>query len=379
MGDLRLRLIKHLDTLRAGIIALHKVDSGLYNVDQVDALLRQPNALHRIESDWVHNLTKILHIIQEFLTIVERWAGHVYGLAHNLGATPQEASQIRDRQISGVRVLQTKAIDKDYLSGVLAASTHEVDRLIDDTQALLLKGQTMVELIKQYGGPFFGQVAEISLAWVAVDRRDFYAPLQTLLEASRVATATSQMVEPLGRYLDQVASIIASTPMFVGQSTTLTFSDTDLQASRQGIQHLVSATEHLESYIEKHYIALHQLQNHQTILLRAVLPSTTPIQQWIIRHITERTTPTETLLPTTLTAEKLHSVFQAAENNLTDADDAVVKAKSHLTHALPLNAILQSPAIEKYLQAAQLRLALYDEWRPRINQTFAATCLDAKS
>lgn len=371
MGDLRHRLIKHLETLRAGIIELHKVDSGLYNVAQVDLLLRQPNALRRIESDWVKNLKAILDTIQDFLTIVGRWANHIYGLAHNLGATPEEASQIRDRQISGVRVLQTKTIEKEYLSGILAASTHEVDRLIDDTQALLLKGQTIVELIRQFGGPFFGQVLEISIAWVSVERRDFYAPLQNLLEASRTAKATSEMIEPLGRYLDQVASVVASTPMFVGKSAALTFSDEDLQTSSQLVHHLVTGAEHLRTYVQEYYTALDKLQDHQTILLRAILPSTTPIQQWIIHHITERTTPTETLLPTTLAGDKLLSSLQAAEDTFTAVDGAITKALSHHSQSLHLNTVLQSQAIEQYIQAAQRRLALYKEWRPRIAQTFA--------
>ncbi len=379
MGELRQRFIKHLDTLRAFIIEAHKVDSGLYNVDQVDVLLRQPNALRRMESDWAHNLKEILNIIQLFLTIVERWASHVYGLAHNLGATPQEANQIRDRQISGVRVLQTKTIDKEYLNGILAASTHEVDRLIDDTQALLLKGQTMLDLIKQFDGPFFEQVLAISMAWVSIERRDFYAPLQTLLEASRTAKTTTEMVEPLGHYLDQVASIIAATPMFVGKSAALTFSDEDLQTSQQIVQHIVTAADHLHAFIQDYYTALHQLQNHQTILLRAILPPTTPIQQWIIRHIIERTTPTETLLPSTLAGDKLLSALQAAEDTFTAADAAIAQARSHLTQALVLKTVLQSPAIEQYLEAAHRRLALYQEWRPRITQTFSALRVNGKS
>lgn len=372
MDVLRQNLVKHLDALRTFIIELYKVDSGLYSVDQVDILLRQPNALRRMEFDWIHNLREILDTIQQFLSMVERWSNHIYGLAHNLGATQQEAIQIRERQISGVRVLQTKAIDKEYLDGVLTASTHEVDRLIDDTQPLLQKGPRMLVLGKQFGGPFFEQVLEISMAWVSIDRRDFYAPLQTLLEASRTAKATSEMVQPLGRYLDQVASVVASTPMFVGKSATLTFSDADLQTSQQIVQHLVTAAEHLQTFIQEQHKALHQLHNHQTTLLRAILPPTTPIQQWITRHSIERTTPTEALLPTSLVADQLASAFQAAEDAFRAADDAIANAQHHLNQAQSLNTVLQSPAIKQYLQAAQRRLALYNEWRPRIAQTFSA-------
>ncbi len=372
MGSLRDDLIKHLDTLRAFILELHKVDSGLYTADQVDTLLSQPHAFKHIDRDWINRLCETLGYIEGYLRIVWGWADHFYSVAFSLGATYEEATRIREREVGSVTVFKTKIFERDYLHSVLAGLKVDAERVLADSEALLDKGPRLFELIRQFGGPYFEKVLEIGMAWVAVDRSDFRTPLKGLLKGSQTAKTSEELIISIGRYLDQVTSLVATIPVFVGLDAVLNFTDRQMEASREGHQKLISQAEYLQEYVEQYHQVLKQLNHHLIILLSPVLPSTTPVQQWIASHLTNRTTLTDQQLPPSITPRALTPALQAAEDTLTVTDTIIDTARLLLTKGLPLNAIIQSPAITKFIDAAKERLIIYRKWRPHIANTFAA-------
>ncbi len=370
MGLLRENLIVHLDTLRTFILELHQVDSGLYPVDQVDTLLPQPNAFKYIDRDWINRLSEALGYIEWYLRLVSLWTDHFYTIAASLGATQEEAVQIRKRELGSVTVFKTKTFERSYIDSVLAGLQREAVLVLKDSTTLIGKGPRLFELIRQFGGPYFEKVLEIGLAWISVDIGDYSTPLQALLEAGRTVKSPEEMIISFGRYLDQIASLVATIPVFVGLETVLNFTDKQMQASRESHQNLINQAEHLREFIEQYHEALNRLNQHTLILLRPILSDTTPVQQWITHHHINRTTPTDKLLPPSLSPTKLTSALQAAEETLIVTDSVIDTARLLLTKALPLNAIIQSPAITKFINAAKQRLTLYRKWRPIIAQTF---------
>ena len=91
----------------------------------------------------------------------------------------------------------------------------EVERLIASTQELTTAAPRLLELTSQYGGPFLDRVQQIGQAWLASGRRDFYAPLFTLLKETHTLKDPQQILSNLAKYLDAIAAIIFTTPMFI--------------------------------------------------------------------------------------------------------------------------------------------------------------------
>ncbi len=372
MGSVRDNLIKHLDTLRAFILEVHKVDSGLYTVDQVDTLLPQPNAFKYIDRDWANTLREALGYIEWYLRLVRTWADHFYSIVLSLGATQEEAVRIRKRELGSFTVFKDKVFEKTYIDGVLKGLQSEAERVLKDSQALMDKGPRLFELIRQFGGPYFEKVLEIGMAWIAVDPNDLYTPLKGLTKTSKAAKTSEDLIMSFGRYLDQIASLLATIPVFVGLETVLNFTDSQMQASRESHQNLINQVENLQGYIEQYHEALNQINQHITFLLLPVLPNTTPVQQWITRHQSSRTTLTEKLLPSSIDPKALASTLQAASDKLVVTDTIIDTARLLLTKALPFNAIIQSPSITQFLDAAKQRITIFWRWRPHIEKTFAS-------
>jgi hypothetical protein len=371
MGLLRENLIVHLDTLRAFLLELHRVDSGLYKVDQVDTLLPQPNAFKYIDRDWMSRLSETLGIIDWYLRLVSNWTDHFYTIAFSLGANKEEAVLMRKRELGSFTVFKDKDYDRPYLDSVIKGLHREAEQLVKESQTLMNRGPYLFELIRQFGGPYFEKVLEIGMAWIEVKPTDILTPLQGLMTASTATTTPQAFIQSFGRYLDQIASLVATIPVFVGLETVLNFTDQQMQASRESHQNLITQAQHLESYIEQYHEAVNRLNQHITILLRPVLPADTPVQQWIAQHHINRTAHTNSQIPPSIVITKFSNALKDASETLTVTDSIIDAARLHLTKALPLNAIIQSPALTKVINAAKKRITLYHKWRPSITRTFS--------
>lgn len=370
MGTLRRALCDHLETTRAFALNAIGVDSGIYDVNQLSTVFQEPDTIVRLETTWIGELLEALQIIQRYMSLVERWANHIYGLEHYLGVNETDAARIQRREISAVDLLGAKSFDKDYLRWVLADLAEEVDRLTAANEHLLTEVPRLVELVQKFGGVYLDQVHQVAQAWVAGGRFDFPKQLVTAIEAAYAETNVKGILQRIGRYLDVMATVVTSAPVFGGTTPSTLYSPRLWASHRELVSQLLRHTEELKEFVWRRSQTYLLLMRHQQVLLQAVLPSADSIEHWLVTQYTDPKTSVDQVLPPHIVTDTLPFALEQAEELLTEWDAAVEAALPHFRNALRLNDILKSPAVTKFLAADQQRLDLYREWRPKMAATF---------
>ncbi|MFX1561908.1 MAG: hypothetical protein ACFFDP_01185 [Promethearchaeota archaeon] len=361
-----------MELVRTFILEIISVDSGLYNVNQVTKIIREPDTIVRIETDWISTLLEILGIIKLYVTLVERWADHVYGLAQNLGASETEIGRFERLEAKAVDILRTKALDSSYIKWVLTDASQEVDRLVAETRELASKGSRFIELANRFGGPFLEQVQQIALAWTNADHLTFYEPLIALLQTAHTTKDVKVQLKLLGRYLDTISMVVSSTPMFVRESTTTSYSRKILRSSHGLVKQLLEGIENMHKFVLQRTQAYMLFVRHQEAIFRAVLPPPISVERWIVKHYADQSESIDTLLPSNIITSTLPFALQQAGEALIEWDSIIEACLPYLEKALILNELLKSPSIAKFLAADNLRLEIYRRCRPHIENTFSS-------
>jgi len=378
MPSVRQALVSHLETVAAFSLKAIGIDSGIYDVNQLSTVLQEPDTIVRLETAWIGDLLEAMQIIQRYMSLVERWANHIYGLEHYLGIKETDEARIQRREISAVDLLSAKTFDKDYLRWVLADLAEEVDRLSAANQDLLAEVPRLVELVEKFGGAYFEQVHKVAEAWVASGRFDFPQQLVATIEAAYAETNLKSIVRHIGRYLDVMAAIVTSAPVFIGTAPSTLYTPKLWATHREVVVQLLRYTEELKEFVWRRSQTYLFLLRHQEALLQAVLPPTTSVAEWLITQYFDEQNPVEKILPADIVTDTLPLALEQAAELLTQWDTAVEAALPHFRNALNLNDVLKSPAVTKFLAADQQRLELYREWRPKIAATFETLCRAAE-
>jgi hypothetical protein len=361
---------RHAETVRDYIVALFRVDSGIYNVEQLKTILQEPDTTVRLETEWLHSLLKVLLYVQQYTTLVQNWVNHTLGLLKNLGANQRELNAYENRQITASQILQKKHFDQNYLRWVLEDAAQELDRLITIAHQLINDYSYFSNLIEQFGGPFLSNIQQIATAWEANARRDFLMPLSTILQEIDTQGDPSITLQQFARYLDTIAQVVSVMPMFVTEADGVaTYSPEVLKANQRFVAQLIGGTEHLRQFVQLRSQVYSILINEQSALWNAVLPKDTPVEHVLVTMGLNPAQTVEELIPNPFPVDTLPLAFQQAEEALAIWESTINASIPYLNKALILNQILQSPPVAKFLKADQRRLELYHEWHPRITET----------
>jgi len=372
MKGIRQAVCDHADALRKYIRILVSVDPGIYTGNQMDTIFSQPDKFIRIETEWISSLHEILQLLQEYLGLVDGWVNHIRGLCQNLHIADVEISQLEQWEKNARGILGHKKFDKDYLEWVIADASQEVDRLGAASQALMDKGPRLIELANKFGGPFFLQVKQITQKWTTSDLRGFHKLLIGILQRIYDVKSQQEQLNLFFNYLQTIGQIISSTPMFAAESTATCFTPKNLESSHQLILQLVEGKKHLDDFVMLRTAAYLLLLRHLEAIILAILPSTIEVHEWIANHNMNPSKTADELLPDTIHFDTLPLALQQARDAIDELDATIAKAEPTLEKAFNFNKLLQSPAMEKFLNADRQRLSIFLEWRPRFEKTFSA-------
>ncbi|MFX1561912.1 MAG: hypothetical protein ACFFDP_01205 [Promethearchaeota archaeon] len=378
MKEIREALAKHLEVVREFTLKVWRIESGIYKMDQFNEIIRQPGLIVRMEMDWIKGLLDVFNFIQQYLSLVERWADHFLGLATNLRITDGELGQISAGQKRIIDVLLSKSFDKDYLHWVLVDVSEEMDRLAATTKHMTSEGTRVVEISGKLGGPFFEHVKNIALIWTTTARRGFHDPLSDLLQAAHSADDVEKILQQLGMYLEIILTVATHTPILVIESSTVPYSPKDLRESQGFVDQLIHHTENLREFIQRRAQVYLLLLQHEEAILRAILPASTSVSLWLGRYRSTPSKSAEDFLPKSINLDTLTLALQQAADALADWDKAVIDSGNILKNTLVLNTLIQSSSVESFFTADLRRLELYHEWRSRIGSTFDALCTAVK-
>jgi hypothetical protein len=378
MSRLRQALCNHLETTRVFALKVMEVDSGIYDVSQLRTILHEPDTVIQLETTWIADLLEALQIIQRYMTEVERWANHIYGLEHHLRIKETDDVRIQRREVTAVDLLAAKTFEKGYLQWVLADLAEELDRLTAAYREMQAQVPRLVELTQRYGGPYLDQVQQVALTWVASGRIDFPKDLVSIIEAAYAETTAKGILRHLGQYLDAMAAVVTSAPVFPGTTAFTPYNPRVWTSHHDTVTRLLRHTEELKEFVWHRSQAWLLLGRHQEALLQAILPSDDAVGQWLLTQFTEPDKAVGDTLPVSIPTDTLPLALEQAEDLLAEWNTAVETGLPHLQNALHLNEILDSPAVTKFLNADQERLTLYNEWGLKITATFETLRQTAK-
>jgi hypothetical protein len=337
---------------------------------EFDTTLIQPEVALRLETEWLRGLLNVLQLIKRYITVITRWENHVLGLAQNLGVTQSQIDQFWRQEANAEDFILKKEFDPKYLRWVLADTAQEVDRIIAATQQLIDEGAELIELSERFGGPFLSQIGRIAKVWVTTTRREFYTPLLEILQTAQDDPEGTEIQRRLSKYLDRIALIVSSTPMFVDESSTVPYSPEMMQQTLEKVDQLIQGTEDLQEFVRLRSQAYPLLIREQEALLQAVLPKDESISEWIRTLYSDQTKKVDELLPSTLHTTTLPFAIKQAGEELAVWHSRIEAALPYLQKAFILNDLLQSPAVAQFLDADQRRLDLFHEWETRITHTY---------
>ncbi len=370
MESVRRALCSHIETVRSFVLKLVQVDSGVFSPSELNTALIQPEVTLRLETEWLKELLHVLQLIKRYITVVNRWEDHVLGLAKNMGANQAEIDQFWRQEAQAEAFVLKKTYDSQYLRWVLEDTAQEVDRIIAATQQLIDEGAQLIQLTERFGGPFLTQFGRIAKVWVNTTRREFYTPLLEILQAPQDDPEGLEIQRRLSKYLDRIALIVSSTPMFADESSTVTYSPRMLQQTLEKVDQLIQGTENLQEFVQLRSQAFPLIIREQEALLQAVLPQDVVVSEWLITLYSDQSKKVDELLPTTLNSDTLPLAIKQAGEELAIWHSRIMAALPYLQEALILNDLLQSPTVAQFLNADQQRLELFREWETRITHTY---------
>ncbi|MFX1561919.1 MAG: hypothetical protein ACFFDP_01240 [Promethearchaeota archaeon] len=372
MMSIRLALANYLDEVRAFVFEVIKLGSAVYDPFSSSKVLQQPDAWIQAEADWIDELLEALGIIQQYVNLVNRWANHVFGIAHNLSITAIEITKIERRQTSVAALLQTKTFDEDYLQWVLADVSQEVDRLVVETQELLEKAPRFLELTEQFRGSFMENVKQIALAWTTQNLEKLYEQLIEVLDGAHSGENPREVMKYLVKYCDIIFSVVFSTPMFIDESSPTVFSSRKMKTSRSRIDQLSDGLQNLREFVKLRKMAYLRFLQHVEALLRAVLPLTDSVSKWVEEFLINPSKSASDLLPQEISIVTLELALTQAEEARADWEKLSELLVPLRKGAHKLNTVLQSPILEEFLDDDQSRRALTNKLRRRMESKFKA-------
>ena len=373
MTDLRQVLVEHCDTVRDLLVALVQVDSGIYDTNQLRAILQEPDTTIRMETEWLQSLLTRLLLFQQYNELIAKWEEHAINLIKNLGGTPSEITQLLQRSIPAFDVFSTKDFDQGFLRWVLEDTAQELDRLIASSYELLHHAGIISQKEDEFASPFFQNIIQITETWQEHLRSDLFLPISTLLQEMDTSGDPKATLQEFARYLDTIMQVASAIPMLLNNNLSLaSYSPQTLKVSERIVSQLIEGLDQLQEFVKLRSYMYSLLIKEQTTLLFAVLPSGMPSEQVLLTIGLNPEQSVEEFLPDELPTDTLPLALEQAEEALTAWHSTTEAAVPYLNNALFLNQILQSQPVEKFLQADQQRLTLFAEWDQRIFSTFEA-------
>ena len=119
MESLHQALSHHMEAMRALVFEVARVDSGIYDVARLSELFREPGRFVQLETAWIRGLLDLLHLIERYVRLVDRWTAHVAGLMQNLGATEEQILQAQRMELTVADLLREKRYDQEFLQWIL--------------------------------------------------------------------------------------------------------------------------------------------------------------------------------------------------------------------------------------------------------------------
>jgi len=362
----------YLDRVRIFTSAVLSVDTGIFSPSSHAVLLQQPESLVQMENDFVNQLLHILNELQRGLTVAEQWRAHLGGLARNLRLTEGEFATLFDKHRLALQIVQGKAFrdrfvaDTDssgYLRWVAIDTAEGLERMLAAAQHLGIRGETFVSTLKLFQSPFLERFEKGATQWQTINLDEVAEALRGYLDQA-ARSDFQESLSSLAQYLDTAVNLFSrlSSPAQGPGVTSLEW----MNRMRDLFFQLIEASVNLQEFLAHRSQALLLYVEHELTIIHAVLPEGLSATGWFVTFAENQDKSASDLLPPKIMVDTLPYALKQAEEALLEIEPRLKKGEQLLEQASILRETLESPAVNKFLEADQERIALLRTWRPEL-------------
>jgi hypothetical protein len=371
-SDIRSIVADYLDRVRVFTSAVLSVDTGLFSKSSHAVLIQHPESLVQMENDFVNQLLRVLNELQRGLTVAEQWRAHLSGLARNLRLTEAEFAALFDKHRRALATVEAKAFndrfaaDTDaagYLRWVAIDTAEGLEPLLAATQHLDVLGESFVSTLKLFQSSFLERFEKNISGWQTVNTEEVAETLRGYLDQAADSGLTEGL-SSLARYLDTAVNLFGklATP-----AQELDMASADWMTRMKDLfSQLIEASVKLHEFLAHRSQALLLYVEHELTIIHAILPEGLSATGWFVTFAENLNKTASDLLPPTIMVDTLPYALKQAEDALLEIEPRLKRAVQLLEEADILRATLESPTVNKLLQADQERITLLRTWRPEL-------------
>jgi hypothetical protein len=339
-----------------------------------------------MENDFVNQLLHVLNELQQGLVVADQWRTHLSGLARNMRLTEPEFRALFDKNRLALQTVQVKgfrnrfASDTDaggYLRWVALDTAEGLEPLLAATQHVGLHRESFASALQLFQSPFLERFGKSATEWQALKAEELAGRLRGYLDEAAKSELT-EALSSLAQYLDTGVNMFSQLSWST-QDPGATSTDW-MTRMRDLLSQLIEASVKLQEFLAHRSQALLFYVEHELTIIHAILPEGLSATGWFVTFAENSDKSASELLPPEIMVDTLAYALKQAEEALLEIEPRLKRGEMLLEQADILRATLESPVVNKLLQADKERITLLRTWRPelldRIRQLHAAVSQD---
>ncbi|MFW9934608.1 MAG: hypothetical protein ACFFDU_03630 [Candidatus Thorarchaeota archaeon] len=364
-ADLRHHIADYLDYVREFNQRVILIDTGVFRPNGQDGLVTHPEAILRIENQFVSELVHLLNELDRALRHARDWRLHLEDMTRNLYFSPQEQIALFERQQKAIHILTKDALKKriesqtdgiNYLRWVVADTGGELERLLIDMRDLGVTDHGFRDFFQKYQSPELGRWEKALDVWLDMDIPALITALQGFLDEASAGTFEKALIA-LASYIDVLVNLLAQFSAFS--------SDFDFLSLKWVSKVQIQFDLLTEASVALHELLVQRTQmgmlyvDHERAILNAVLPTEIDVEEWYSMFASNPKKSAHELLPSDIRTDALPYAMRQSETALVSMDDQVQIGEYLLKSVEVLPELLKSPVVAKLLDADRQRLDLF--------------------
>ncbi len=368
-ADLRHQIADYLDSVRDFNQSVMLIDSGVFCLPDYHELITHPEALLKLENQFIGELVHLLNELNRALHHARQWRTHLENLATNLYFSPIDKKALFKKKQKAVWILaqddirtriQASSDGLAYLRWIAADTGLELEQLLIEMRNLGVTRQGFRNLFGKYQSPELSRWEKALDAWLDVDLDALITALQGFLdEASN--TGFKRALHALASYIDVIVNLLSQ---FSTISASFNFLSLEWMSKIQiQFDSLTEASVALHELLSQRTQVGNLYVDHELAILNAILPTEIDPTEWFVVFAKNPAKSAHELLPQEIRFDALPFALHQAETALVSMDDQIKIGEYLLKSVEVLPELLKSPIVAKFLDADKQRLDIFRSGR----------------
>ncbi|MFW9830743.1 MAG: hypothetical protein ACFFD8_03115 [Candidatus Thorarchaeota archaeon] len=370
--DLRNHIADYLDRIREFNQSVISVDTGIIPLSNYTEFLIHPQALLKLENDFVNQLVHLLNELNRAIQHARQWRIHLENIARNLFFSPIEVVALFEKKKKAIHIVSENKIRTriesqtdglSYLRWIVVNTAEELEVLLVDMRALGVSQQGFLDLFIKYQSPELTRWEKALAAWLDWDIDALITSLHLFLNEAG-SSPFDTTLHALASYLDVIVNLLTQFSTFSEDFDFLSLKW--MSKAQTQFDQLTKAGVMLHELLSLRTQLGTLYVDHELAILNAILPREVEINEWLVMFSTNPAKSAHELLPTDIQLDTLPYALRQAQDALISMETPIRMGEYLLESVKILPTLLKSQVLTKFLNADNERLNLFKEERPKL-------------